>query len=86
MKMRAFHVSTRHIVAASTAEAALSYARSIGLDEQDGLFASATELSEAELAGPCWTGYDDKTWRQDSIGNFVAETSEPRLLCESLPN
>lgn len=86
VQMRAWHVSPHHIVAATTAERAISYSRSIGLGEQDGLFATATELSESELAEPCYTGCDDESWRQKTIEHFLTETDEVRLLCETLLN
>lgn len=86
VQMRAWHVSPHHIVAATTAERAISYSLSIGLVEQDGLFATATELSESELAEPCYTGDDDESWRQKTIGHFLAETDKERLLCETLPS
>jgi len=86
LRLRAFHVSPIYIVAALTSESALLYARSVDLCDKDGLFDMAIELSDAELNEPCWTGDDDNSWRQDTIGNFLAETVEPRILCEMLPS
>jgi len=83
---RAWHVSPYHIVAAESGNSAISYARSIGLEEADGLYPAALELDKAELALPCSTGDNQgNPWRDGTISTFLAEVSETRLLCEACP-
>lgn len=83
---RAWHVSPHHIVAAESASEAIGHARSIGLDEADGLYPAALELNAAELALPCSTGDGSgNQWRDATISTFLEEVSEARLLCETCP-
>lgn len=83
---RAWHVSPYHIVAAESANSAIRHARSIGLEEADGLYPTALEMSTAELALPCSTGDGHgNPWRDATISAFLSEVSETRLLCEVCP-
>ena len=84
--LRAWHVSPYDIVAAESGNAAIGHARSIGLEEADGLYLAALELNMEELALPCSSGDNQgNVWRDGTISTFLAEVSETRLLCEVCP-
>ena len=83
---KAWHVSPYHIVAAESSDAAICHARSIGLEEAEGLYLAALELALDARQLPCSTGDNQgNAWRDGTIRTFLAEVSETRLLCEVCP-